>query len=161
MTEHSSFLADETATLNTGRALALALCDYPSPHRWIIYLQGHLGAGKTTFSRGLLQALGHPGAVKSPTYTLVEPYELSLGKIYHFDLYRLHDPQELEFLGAQDYFDHGALCLIEWPECGAGHLPDADMVVELSTSGKGRQLLMRSGTMAGAQLLNNFSLPEK
>ena len=166
MTGHSFFLADEIATLAAGKMLALALRAYPLQQRWVIYLQGNLGAGKTTLSRGLLHALGHQGSVKSPTYTLVEPYELPDGtlatnKVYHFDLYRLRDPQELEFLGAQDYFDHGALCLIEWPECGAGYLPVADLVVELSPQLTGRSLILRSGTPAGEQLLNQFSLPEK
>lgn len=166
MTSRLFFLADESATLAAGKMLAALLRAYPAQRGWIIYLQGNLGAGKTTFSRGILQALGHTGAVKSPTYTLVEPYELPLGslstnKVYHFDLYRLRDPQELEFLGAQDYFDQGALCLIEWPECGGGFLPEADLVVELSPQQTGRSLMMRSVTPAGEQLLNKFSSPEK
>jgi tRNA threonylcarbamoyladenosine biosynthesis protein TsaE len=161
MTELSLFLADESATLAAGKALALALGNYPARQRWIIYLQGNLGAGKTTLSRGILQALGHPGAVKSPTYTLVEPYELPYGAIYHFDLYRLRDPEELEFVGARDYFDQAALCLIEWPECGVGDVPEADLVLELSLQQTGRRLTLRSTTAAGEQLLNRFSLLEK
>lgn len=163
---HSLFLADETATLAAGKSLAQALCAYPIPQRWMIYLQGNLGAGKTTFSRGLLQALGHNGSVKSPTYTLVEAYDLTVGhsgasKVYHFDLYRLRDPQELEFLGAEEYFDHAALCLVEWPECGAGLLPAADLVVELALQDGGRSLTMRTQTAAADSLLKQFSLPEK
>lgn len=162
----SFFLADEAATLAAGKMLALALRTCPIPPRLIIYLQGNLGAGKTTFSRGMLQALGHAGSVKSPTYTLVEPYDLpgatsGINTVYHFDLYRLRDPEELEFLGAQDYFDQDALCLIEWPECGAGHLPAADLVVELSPQLTGRSLMLRSETAAGELLLNQFSLPKK
>jgi tRNA threonylcarbamoyladenosine biosynthesis protein TsaE len=165
MKQLSFFLADEAATLAVGKTLARALCAYPQ-QRWIIYLRGNLGSGKTTFSRGLLQALGHPGSVKSPTYTLVEPYELpaaaaGINTVYHFDLYRLRDPGELEFLGVQDYFDQAALCLIEWPERGAGYLPAADLTVELSPQEAGRALLMQSGSAAGEQLLNKFSWPEK
>jgi tRNA threonylcarbamoyladenosine biosynthesis protein TsaE len=161
MTASTFFLTDEMATLAAGKTLAFALRAYSVQRRWIIYLRGNLGAGKTTFCRGLLQALGHAGSVKSPTYTLVEPYDLPGGRVYHFDLYRLRDPRELEFLGAQEYFDQDALCLIEWPERGAGQLPEADMLVELSTSATGRQLVLRSTAAAGDALLKNFSLPEK
>ncbi len=166
MTELSCFLADEAATLDAGKALAAALSISSQLRSVVIYLQGQLGAGKTTLSRGILHALGHKGSVKSPTYTLVEPYELAchgseLKKIYHFDLYRLRDPQELEFLGVQDYFDHGFLCLVEWPECGQGLLPEADLVVELSTQAMGRHLLLRSGTVTGEEILKKYSWLEK
>jgi tRNA threonylcarbamoyladenosine biosynthesis protein TsaE len=141
--------------------LAQALCTTPSQQRWMIYLQGNLGVGKTTFSRGLLQALGHTGSVKSPTYTLVEPYDVAAGKIYHFDLYRLRDPQELEYIGAQEYFEHAFLCLVEWPECGRGFLPEADLILELNPQSSGRSLSIKAQTTAGEQLLKKFSLPEK
>jgi tRNA threonylcarbamoyladenosine biosynthesis protein TsaE len=142
-------LDSEAATINLGRLLAPAL-----DAAGVIFLSGGLGAGKTTLCRGLLRGLGYDGAVKSPTFTLVEPYELERGSVYHFDLYRLAHPDELDYLGAEDYFAAEALCLIEWPERGAGFLPTPDLELTLTvTSEASRLVQLRAQTLKGERAM--------
>lgn len=131
-------LPDEAATLALGAQLARRLLQETAGGA-CVYLQGDLGAGKTTLVRGILRGMGHEGAVKSPTYTIVEPYELAGVNIYHFDLYRLADPEELELIGIRDYFSSGDLCLLEWPERGAGVVPKPDLTITLAVDGHGRK----------------------
>ena len=126
-------LPNEAATERLGATLAT----FCKPG-WIIYLQGDLGAGKTTLARALLHALGHVGKVKSPTYTLIEPYNLPSLMAYHLDLYRLGDPDELEYIGLRDLLDATVLLLVEWPEHGHGYLPPANVIVELNYQANGR-----------------------
>jgi tRNA threonylcarbamoyladenosine biosynthesis protein TsaE len=124
----------------------------------IVYLQGTLGAGKTTFSRGILHGIGHIGAVKSPTYTLVEPYDVNGSKIYHFDLYRLGNPEELEYLGIRDYLADDALWLVEWPQRGEGFIPPADITLSLEVNGNGRDLTVSAHSERGEKLARKICI---
>lgn len=148
MLEFTTILPSEQHTLAFAHRLAKLLHG-----GMVIYLKGDLGAGKTTFCRGLIQALGHVGHVKSPTYTLVEPYDLTGLQVYHFDLYRLHDAEELEFMGIRDYFTPSSLCLIEWPERGLGILPQADITVALEHELTARTLILTAHSVQAETLL--------
>lgn len=149
-------LPDESAT----RALGAALARGVEPGM-VITLQGDLGAGKTTLVRGLLVALGHTGRVKSPTFTLVEPYVLSRICCYHFDLYRLADPAEWRSSGFRDYFTDRTLCVIEWPERAADELPPVDVSVTLVVADAGRRVTLKANSTLGERCVQQLehSLP--
>lgn len=153
------FLPDEAATEVLGYGLAARL---DAPFR--LHLEGELGAGKSSLARAIIRALGHSGLVPSPTYTLVEPYEDCRPPVFHMDLYRLADPEELEFLGIRELDSEPAVWLVEWPERGAGVLPPAQLKVQLSREGDGRRAVLRLDATEGGsfreQLLADESLKE-
>ena len=122
----------------------------------LIYLQGDLGAGKTTLVRGFLKGRGYPGRVKSPTYTLLEPYAFDQISVFHFDLYRLKAAGELEGIGFRDYLDGKGICLIEWPENAATLLPDPDLHIRMDFAGPGRTLTLVPYTQAGRVLIDTI-----
>lgn len=146
------FLADEAAQ----ESFAGQVAKYCSPGT-VIFLQGDLGTGKTTFVRGFLHALGYSGVVKSPTYTLVEPYLIDHQHIYHFDLYRLADPDELEYAGGRDYFDNDSICLVEWPEKAEGYLPMADLLCKIRYQNTGRTFEITAGNSNGQAIIQQLS----
>lgn len=130
-------------------AFGLALAETLPAEPMVVHLHGELGAGKSSLARALLRGLRVTGAIRSPTYTLVEPYETASGVVLHLDLYRLGSAEELEFLALDEYQDRSRLWLIEWPERGIGLLPAADLVFRLSQEGRGRQLAVTGASPAG------------
>ena len=149
LASRSCFLADESQQTALAREVAQHLVS-----SFVMLLKGDLGVGKTTFARGFIQASGFDGVVKSPTYTLVEPYPISNNRMcYHFDLYRLADPEELEFTGARDYFNENDVCLVEWPEKAEGFLPPADWVCEFTHRDEGRDLVVSALSDKGEKLM--------
>ena len=166
------FLNDEEDTIAFGKELACAIALDRVPIKQatessgnsgleimgaIIYLVGDLGAGKTTLTRGVMRGFGYEGAVKSPTYTIIEPYEFEKSKIYHFDLYRLSYAEEAEYLGAEEYFSSANLCLIEWPEKGLGSLPQADLVIELTQKRNGRSINCKNQSKKGLKIIERLT----
>jgi len=140
--DFTHFLANEAATLAAGRRIAEIISSGMT-----IFLHGDLGAGKTTLTRGILQGFGYEGKVKSPTYTLVEPYTLSNKMLYHFDFYRFNDEEEWEAAGFRDYFNADSICLIEWPEKAKNLLPEPDLEIELQYHEIGRMMTLQSTTI--------------
>ncbi len=163
--EYKKHLENEAATLKFGEKLARAFfidLDYKLESAsselgapivgGVLHLTGDLGAGKTTLTRGIMRGFGFTGAVKSPTYTLVEPYEFLHCKIYHFDLYRLGDPEEVSYLGIDDYFKPENLCIVEWAERGQGLIPQADLRINLTGTGTARTVSCQTLSEKGESL---------
>ncbi|WP_266156635.1 tRNA (adenosine(37)-N6)-threonylcarbamoyltransferase complex ATPase subunit type 1 TsaE [Dyella silvatica] len=154
MSEQIWELADEAATEALAARLAAALSE--SADGLVIYLHGELGAGKTSFARALLRALGVAERIKSPTYSLVESYRMQGRVAWHLDLYRIADPGELEWLGLDALSDPAALVLVEWPERGIGALPAADLQLDLSYAGSGRQATWQGHSARGQWILTKL-----
>ncbi|MDN4057977.1 tRNA (adenosine(37)-N6)-threonylcarbamoyltransferase complex ATPase subunit type 1 TsaE [Massilia sp. YIM B02769] len=158
MQHFTAYLPDETATAALGAALARAIVP-----GLVIYLHGDLGAGKTALTRSLIQAAGHKGTVKSPTYTLSEPYRVQLGgqpaNIIHYDLYRMSSPEEFLDAGFREDFDGKNICIVEWPEKGEPVLPLPDVKVLLNVSGLGRTVELQALSELGLLCLDRLSFP--
>lgn len=144
MNDITRFIAGDDAMVAFGEQLGQLFSAHTGALS--VYVEGDLGAGKTTLSRGILRAFGHQGAVKSPTYTLVEPYEFAERTLFHFDLYRVRDPEELEYMGIRDYFAAPHICLIEWPAQGQGLLPQPDVVISITPHESGRYVNVRAAS---------------
>jgi tRNA threonylcarbamoyladenosine biosynthesis protein TsaE len=151
------FLADETATIAIGSGLAAVVKSATVQQALVVYLNGDLGAGKTTLTRGFVRGMGHVGNVKSPTYTLVEPYELGEWRVFHFDLYRLADAEELEYMGIRDYFNNDCCCFIEWPEKGVGLLAKADLIINIAYQDEQRVIKLQAETAHGEQVVTELA----
>jgi tRNA threonylcarbamoyladenosine biosynthesis protein TsaE len=158
MQEFKAYLADEAATNVLGGALARAIVP-----GLVIYLHGDLGAGKTALTRALLHAAGHKGAVKSPTYTLSEPYRITLDgeqvNLIHYDLYRMSSPEEFLDAGFREDFDGRNICIVEWPERGEPVLPPPDLRVMLTVSGVGREVELQALSELGLLCLERLHYP--
>ena len=148
-----TFLATEADTLALGRCLQACIRG-----SCVVFLRGDLGAGKTTLVRGFLRAAGYSLAVKSPTFTLVEEYRLEHQSIFHFDLYRLVDPEEIEWMGLRDYLTGDAVCFFEWPEKGLGFLPAEDIEVGLRTADAGRVAVITPHSRRGHSIVAKLSI---
>lgn len=146
-------LEGEAQQVDFGRRLGAVTGD-----RALIFLEGDLGAGKTTLVRGFLLARGYQGRVKSPTYTLIEPYQLANDPVYHLDLYRLGDPEELEYLGLRDLLQERAVLLVEWPDRGKGWLPQPDLVIRLdyAAGGRARTLGLEAHSLQGRGIISGL-----
>ena len=147
-------LPDAESQTAFGERLAAQL-----PLGLVIYLHGDLGTGKTTLARGILRGLGHQGPARSPTYTLIEPYEIGARRVYHLDLFRLADPEELEYLGLRDLLAEDALWLIEWPERGAAFLPAPDLTIAIDYLPQGRTLTLSAPDERGQGVIDGLRLP--
>ena len=158
MTERfTQYIPHENAMCAFAKQLINAICRLPSQQNITLYLNGDLGAGKTTLSRGMIQGLGYSGNVKSPTYTLVEEYAIGEKIIYHFDLYRLADPEELEFMGIRDYFADNTICLIEWAEKGADLLSPPDLLVNIGYAENARNIELVAQSTMGQQIIQQLT----
>lgn len=156
MNELTRYIPDEPTMLRLGKKFAESILQCQANRAVIVYLNGDLGAGKTTFTRGMVQGLGYQGNVKSPTYTLVEEYNIAGKMIYHFDLYRLADAEELEFMGIRDYFAKDCICLIEWAEKGEGILPPADLLVNIDYYDDARNITFIAQNALGEQIIQSL-----
>jgi tRNA threonylcarbamoyladenosine biosynthesis protein TsaE len=146
-------LPDAAATIELGQQLAGPLAEGVGQGPLAVHLEGPLGAGKTTLARGLLRGLGHAGRVRSPSFTLLEPYELANCRVFHLDLYRLADAAELDDLGVADLFEPGSLVLVEWAERGGNRLPVPDLRLALDYEGEGRRVACDAHSAVGGRLL--------
>jgi tRNA threonylcarbamoyladenosine biosynthesis protein TsaE len=144
-------IASESSMLELAAQLARSIAEGA-----VIFLSGPLGAGKTTFTRGFLRGLGYDSKVKSPTYTLVEPYEIAGRNIFHFDFYRLNHASELEHIGINEYFFPAAICLIEWPEKGFPLLPEPDLTCSIAFADNGREVTIAANTARGIAALQQL-----
>ncbi len=155
MQHFTAHLHEEAGTIALGAALARAI--QPG---LTIYLHGDLGAGKTALTRAMLHALGHDGHVKSPTYTLAEPYSIAMDgqaiNVIHFDLYRMASAEEFLDAGFREYFNHQTICIVEWPEKAETVLPPPDINISLTVVGEGRDVELQASSDQGVECLNRL-----